>query len=231
MRLKTTPHTVLSQAGGRRESASLASLRLRAALLVVSLLAYIPVALLAAWAASSMLPAMAQPEGKAPLADQPELLKLMPVLFGVVFLLTIIFFCCWIWRVARTVRRLGITVLVERPGSAVLVFFLPVIWWWQPYTVVRTFWQVATDPNDWDNVAISQALPLWWTAWIGQWIALLAGLGIEWAVMGPEKRFLETSAMWIFAGCGVVSALCLLAIVLQTTAGLSRQLRNRQPVS
>lgn len=224
MRLKMTPATVLSS--GRRESGSLSSLRLRAWVVSAFLLAYVPVVLLAGWAGVALL------RGSAPeFSTQQQMLRMMLNLYGLVFGLTVIFFCLWVWRAAKTVRRMGITVSVETPGMAVWVFFIPIAWWWKPYAVVRTLWQVAMEPSDWDNVAITQALPLWWTAWIGQWLSAIAGVSIEFVVMGSDKSYLQVAAIWIFAICGVVAAMSLLTIIAQTTSRLGRQLRNRQPAA
>ena len=220
MRLNTTPAVVLSQAGGRRESTSLTSLRWRAWVASACLLIYVPLVLLAAWAGVRLLQGAAQ--------DQQRMLHTLVNFNGLVFGLTVVFFCLWLWRAAKTVRRLGITVSVESPAMAVWTFFLPILWWWKPYAVVRTLWQVAMDPNDWDNVAITQALPLWWTAWIGQWVSALAGVSVQFVVMGTDKRYLQIAAIWTFAICGTVGALSLLAIIAQTTRRLAKQLRNRK---
>jgi Domain of unknown function (DUF4328) len=231
MRVKTTPSIVASPQGGRREreSGSLASLRWRTALVTACLLAYVPCLLAAAWAGIMLLPGAGDAAAWGPLG-QPHFLKVVLGVYGGVFLLAILGFCLWLWRAAKTVRRLGVTMSVDRPGMAVMYFFVPIAWWFKPYATVRTIWQVAMDPNDWDNVAISQTLPLWWIMWIAQWVALGAVIGIETIVMGAEKRFLETIAIWIFAGCGVVATLSLLAVILQISGGLRRQLRNRQPI-
>jgi hypothetical protein len=211
MRVKTTPSPLVSStSSGRRESVSQTSLRWRTVGAV-------------AWMNSG-----ANVSGGRVL---PELSRLVLEAYGVVFLLTIIFFCLWLWRAARTVRRLGVTLSHLRPSTAVTSFFVPLMWWWQPYATVRTIWQAAMDPNDWDNVAISQSLPLWWIMWIGQWVAAVAVVGIEMVVMGAEKHFLQTTAIWIFAGCGVVSALSLITVIVQASGGLRRQLRNRTPAA
>jgi hypothetical protein len=224
MRLKMTPATVLSS--GRRESVSLSSLRLRAWVVSAFLLAYVPLVLLAGWAGVVWLR-----DDVPEFSAQERMLRMVLDLYGLVFVLTVIFFCLWVWRAAKTVRRLGITVSVESPGMAVWVFFIPIVWWWKPYAVVRTLWQVAMEPNDWDNVAITQALPLWWIAWIGQWLTAIAALSIELVVMGSDKRYLQIAAIWIFAICGAVAALCLFTIIAQTTHRLGKQLRNRQPAA
>ena len=221
MRLKTTPATVLSQPGGRRESTSLSSLRWRAWVASAFLLAQVPLVLLAGWAGVALL------RGQSP--GQEQMLRTVLNCYGLVFGLTVIFFCLWVWRAAKTVRRLGITVSVESPAMAVWTFFLPILWWWKPYGVVRTLWQVAMDPNDWDNVAITQALPLWWTAWIGQWVAALAGVAAQFVVMGADRRYLQVAAIWTFVVCGMVAALSLVTILAQTTRRLAKQLRNRIP--
>jgi hypothetical protein len=231
MRVKTTPAAVLSQSSVRRDSPSLASLRLRAYAVYGCLLAYVPATILGAWAGAAFLPGTVDGTGEYLSYDQEKFMRWALEFYGVVFLLTVIFFSLWIWRAAKTLRRMGIVTAVGSPGAAVWSFFLPVIWWWKPYAVVRTLWQVAMDPNDWDNVAITQALPLWWSAWIGQWVSAFAVFGVEWIVMGSDKRYFEIVVLWVFAALGVVAALSLLIVVMQTTRGLGRQLRNRQPAS
>jgi hypothetical protein len=231
MRVKTTPAALLTQSAGRRESPSLSSLRWRAFCVSVCLLVYVPAVLLGAWAGVRLLPGAPDATSGFLSYDQQSLMRTALDVYGAVFFLTVIFFSLWVWRAAKTVRRMGIVVAVDTPGMAVWSFFLPVIWWWKPYAVVRALWQVAMDPDDWDNVAISQALPLWWTAWIAQWVAAIAGLGIETIVMGADKRYVEMTVIWVFAGFGIIGALSLLIVIMQTTRGLSRQLRNRQPVS
>ncbi len=235
MQVKTTPTAMMagsSGASGRREreTGSQTSLRWRALALTICLLVYIPLLLAASWAGVTLLrSAQAGPPAMAP--AHAHMLKTIIGVYTGVLLITMVFFCLWLWRAARTVRRLGVLAQADRPGTAVMSFFIPIIWWYKPYATVRTIWQVAMNPNDWDNVAIAQSLPLWWLMWIGQWAAAVAVFGAEMVVMSADKWFLQIVAIWIFAGCGVVGAACLLAIVAQATAGLRRQLRNRIPVS
>lgn len=223
MPLKPRSSTPAPLPTGRREreSGSLTSLRWRTLAVTICLLVYMPVLLAAAWAGAGLLPG----EDGIVLWSHRKVLTLQA--YGVVAVMVIVFFCLWLWRAAKSVRRLGVTVSVEQPGMAVLYFFIPVAWWYKPYAIVRTIWQVAMDPADWDNVAISQALPLWWIMWILQWAAALVIIGVELLVMSADKRFLQTVGIWIFAGCGLVATLSLLAVIRQTSAGLRRQLRSR----
>jgi len=206
----------------RRESTTPKSLRWRAAAASLCLLAYAPVALYSAWIAVAFLSNRDQ-------ASNAELdrVTLVADVYGGFFLLGVISICLWLWKMVKAVRRLGATNEASSPNTAVAYFFVPPFCFWKPYLIVRAVWQSAIDPRDADNIPVSQILPLWWTAWLTQWVTLIMFFIFEYVMLGvPQKPMLEIIDVWIFFACSTVAALCLVVIIIQSTRNLNHYLRS-----
>ncbi len=220
----------------RRESTSWSSLRGRARILQVLLGFYVLAAIACgfAWVTLVRLPQdhvpwrmdEGPPVGVGGAYGVVEMLaaEVTGGVFLVAFMAVAVFFCLWLWRAIRVVRRFGNVAPLESAAMSVWWFFLPVVSFWKPYVVLGTLSQAACTVPDWDNVPRSQLVVLWWAAWIGQVVSLAMGLTFMVLIQRPEKVLLEVAALGAFFTCGVVAALCLFLLVRQITKNLGRQL-------
>ena len=207
-------------------SASTFSLRWRARLAGLSLLAYVPLLLMMGWVTDTIIET--RPDFSP---EQRALANLVGYTLLTVFLIGALAVSLWVWRASKILRRLGAVTPAYSAPLAVASFYIPVWNLWRPYVVVRAIWQASINPNDWDNVAVSQVLPLWWLAWLGHAGSLLVGMALEPIVIGEHRQFMESIVLILFVGSGVVGALCLLSIIRRTTHRLIHQLNARRTVN
>jgi hypothetical protein len=74
----------------------------------------------------------------------------------------------WCHRVYRNLPALGAQSLKFSPGWAAGAWFVPVLWIWRPYEVLREVWQNSRPKGEsWTW------LKIYWAAWlIGNWVAI-----------------------------------------------------------
>ena len=82
------------------------------------------------------------------------------------YLLTAIFFGCWIVRANKNVRALGADGLRITPGWAVGYFFIPMANLWRPYQAMKDLWLASHNPSSWSTALIGIIVPIWWTLWL-----------------------------------------------------------------
>lgn len=99
-----------------------------------------------------------------------QLQMVLNVGYGVLLLLNVVLFLCWLHRTASNTNALGATGLESTPGWTVGWFFVPVANLVMPYRAMREVWQASRSPMQWNTVRIGPALLLWWL------IYLLAGI-------------------------------------------------------
>ena len=98
-------------------------------------------------------------------------------LFFMSFVVVAIAFLMWINRASKNLSDLGASDQKFSPAGAVVWWFIPIAWLWQPYRVVVEIW-VESHP-DW--IAPPKWFPVWWGAWI-------------------VSNWLSTISLWIFFG-------------------------------
>jgi len=88
----------------------------------------------------------------------------------VVYLTTVVLFCCWIYRANANARALGARGMENTPGWAVGWWFIPILNLWKPFVATReVFFASNPDrgPTDWKRGSTPAFLGLWWAAWLG----------------------------------------------------------------
>jgi len=91
------------------------------------------------------------------------------VLRGLIFLITIIPFLMWLYRVHRNLPALGATNLKFSPGWVVGYFFIPILNISRPYEAVKEIWK-GSDP-DWsfsslEKAPVSHLIGFWWAIFL-----------------------------------------------------------------
>lgn len=131
-----------------------------------------------------------------------------------VYLATVIVFCCWIYRANRNVRALGAQGLRISPGWAVGYFFVPILNWWRPYQAMKDLWRASKNPAAWDCVKPGAILGIWWGLWLVSNI-----LGYAAMQDGLRAHTIETLKMATISGLATEIArlpLCVCAFLLIT---------------
>lgn len=89
-----------------------------------------------------------------------------------VYAVTVVFFAMWIHRASSNLDPLGAQNQRFSPGWAVGWWFVPIMWLWRPYQVVKEIW-LGSDPyyvggkaNQWKEAPVWRWLGWWWAAWI-----------------------------------------------------------------
>lgn len=86
--------------------------------------------------------------------------------FYLVYLITGILVCIWTYRANSNVRALGATGLRFSPGWAVGWHFVPIAWFWMPFSVMREIWRASASPDEWRRQPGSALLGWWWALWL-----------------------------------------------------------------
>jgi hypothetical protein len=77
------------------------------------------------------------------------------------FIVVVVIFCMWTYRVAANAWSFGGNWMTASPGWSVGWYFIPFANLWKPYTSLKGVWQSSHQSAD-----VSPAMPLWWTLWI-----------------------------------------------------------------
>ena len=84
------------------------------------------------------------------------------IIFGVCFLVYLVAFMTWTYRVAWNVRALGAEGVVNWPIMAVLWYFVPIFFLFMPYRVMRNVWKASISPQAWEGVSLPGWFGFWW---------------------------------------------------------------------
>jgi hypothetical protein len=91
---------------------------------------------------------------------------LMGIAFLVTYIVTMVFFGCWIVSAHKTVRSLGAEGMTISPGWAVGYYFIPFINLVRPYTAMKELWMASVDPQHASSQTVPSFLSGWWALWI-----------------------------------------------------------------
>jgi hypothetical protein len=84
----------------------------------------------------------------------------------IVYVVTIVMFCVWTYRVNANIHALGAANLRFSPGWAVGWYFVPIANLWKPYQVMNEIWRASKNPSGWQDEASSSIVGWWWFWWI-----------------------------------------------------------------
>lgn len=94
---------------------------------------------------------------------------------GIGLATTSITFFFWIFRASRNLQPLRVSDQRFSPRWSVIWWFVPFMWFFRPYQVVKEIWQ-RSDPNlEFDSSTATKDLPgspllkWWWSAWLIGW--------------------------------------------------------------
>ena len=97
-----------------------------------------------------------------------------------VFVVSAIMFLVWISHASNNLVPLGAEGQQHSPGWAVGSWFVPVVWLYRPYQVMKEIWkgshsEIAGEQGPWSDAPVSRLLGFWWATWLvsswGDWIA------------------------------------------------------------
>ena len=104
------------------------------------------------------------------LAQGPETLLYgdLAGIFGLVQMATalgsLILFLVWFYRANANVRAMGADGLMGSPGLSVAWFFIPIVFLFMPFVVMRDTWKASAAPRDWQGQPTEPLLGFWWAA-------------------------------------------------------------------
>lgn len=103
---------------------------------------------------------------------------LIALAFVLVFIGTVVLWCVWIHRASKNLWPLAINDQRFSPRWAVGWWFVPIMWYFRPYQVVKEIW-LGSDPNgvkpapwgvdvsaEWRSFVVWPGLGWWWGFWV-----------------------------------------------------------------
>ena len=143
------------------------------------------------------------------------------------FVVATISFLVWLNRASDNLAALDVDDQRFSPGWAVGWWFVPIMWLFRPYQVVKEIWQgshpdtAASDPFQWRDAPVSPLLGLWWAAWlVSNWVSNIAAR-LFFAGDGTAEDLIR--ADWLSV---ISSAISLVALALVIV--LVRQITSNQ---
>ncbi|HYD14716.1 MAG TPA: DUF4328 domain-containing protein [Allosphingosinicella sp.] len=95
--------------------------------------------------------------------------------FGIVQLVTavgsLILFLLWFYRANANVRAMGADGLTGSPGLSVAWFFIPIVFLFMPFVVMRDTWKASASPRDWQGQPTAPLIGFWWAAMLATHLA------------------------------------------------------------
>lgn len=134
------------------------------------------------------------------------------ILSFVLFLITAVAFCQWIYRAQQNIRAAGAYGLTVSAGWAVGYFFIPVLGWWKPYKAMTELWQASHNPPSWRREPISMIVPSWWLLWIAS--CILSNVSFRTALKSTDVTALRSSTILEMIAAGTDIVLCVVAFAL-----------------
>ena len=104
---------------------------------------------------------------QAEIIEYDSQLQLLSDSFLIVLLVSTLAFILWNVRVLRNLEPLG-----RNPESstrdAILWWFVPLLWLWKPYMVMREIWAMSHDEGQQHRLLI-----VWWASWLMAHLAFI----------------------------------------------------------
>ena len=83
-----------------------------------------------------------------------------------VFIISGIMILKWIYRANYNARQLGAKNMKFTSGWSIGWYFIPVAAWWKPYQAMKEICKASSNPDSWNDVKPTSALPWWWFFWL-----------------------------------------------------------------
>ena len=141
------------------------------------------------------------------------------------FVVTVVWYCLWLYRVAANVAAFGAAWVRVSPGWAVGWNFVPVANLWMPYLAMADISRASLSPETGDSDPVPTAVKTWWTLWIiSNVLSFISGF------LAPLGY--ETSAyilMGVYVPVGIASAWSACRMVTAVTQA-QQATASREPV-
>jgi len=99
-----------------------------------------------------------------------NLAEIIEIFQRVLFFSTVIVFLIWIHRAYCNLLAFSVHNLKYSAKWAVWGFFVPILFFYRPYQVVREIWKASdphlTDESSWQNQPTPSLLKWWWALWL-----------------------------------------------------------------
>lgn len=134
-----------------------------------------------------------------------------------------VLFLYWVYRAARNLELKNIPLRIT-PVGAVVWWFVPIAFFWQPYRIVSQLWRASVHGADWAKARAPKSLPVWWALF---WVGLLLSIVIGFTAENGDKTFMPPDVGLAFSIVNaIVEAIIAGAILL--IARLARQISAAQ---
>ena len=128
------------------------------------------------------------------------------------YLVTVVFFSCWIVRANKNVRAFGAQGLRITPGWACGWFFVPIANIWKPCQAMKDLWQASHNPHGWTSGDPCATVGVWWAAFLlNGWITNAAARA-TWSARSVDQLKSATT-LWTFTQLLTIVS-CFTAIAL-----------------
>jgi hypothetical protein len=133
---------------------------------------------------------------------------LLSILATIIYLVTVVFFCMWLYRAYDNLRAFNPWARLEySPGWAVGSFFIPFVNLVLPYKAVREVWEKSGHPDE--AFLYAPSPPAWFHFWWAFWLLSNFAGNISFRVSFSENADVRTSMMVdiVASALAVVAAL------------------------
>ncbi|MAY20239.1 MAG: hypothetical protein CL955_06440 [Erythrobacteraceae bacterium] len=138
------------------------------------------------------------------------------ILHTIIFIVSVIVVCMWIYRAHANLRDYGIEGLEFSPGWAVGWYFIPLANLFKPFQAMKELYNTSFGADDRFSGDAPGNLGVWWGAWIiGN---ILGNVSMRISLMGDGSNMQVAIVLSLISSvCMIVSAYLLREIVLQVT--------------
>ena len=155
-------------------------------------------------------------------------------LYIVAFVATVIAFCMWIHRASTNLPPLGVHDQRFSPRWAVGWWFVPIMWLFRPYQVMKEVWkgsypiQGLVAQAAWRDAPASPLLGWWWAAWLlSAWVG---DVGVQIFLRGQTTDELITGDWLVVVSevIGILAIVLVFVLVQQITSNQEEKYTARE---
>ncbi len=127
--------------------------------------------------------------------------EIIEILQTIIFVSTVIVFLVWIHRAYRNLRAFGVHNLKYSSKWAVWGFFVPILFFYRPFQVVREIWKASdpylTDESSWQNQPTPSLLKWWWALFLITHFAVSGGWRVEISIEATYPAYIVAAVLAI----------------------------------
>ena len=154
-------------------------------------------------------------------------LEMAGLLSAGVFIGVAVMFLLWLYRIRTNEPHLGVMDARFSAGWSVWVWFIPIVWFFRPYQVVKEAW-MASNPeasHNWMLGGVWSGLGYWWALWlVGSYGASL----FTRLILSVETLDTYIAADWVRISSSVLLMICALLAIGFVGGVSSRQEAKRR---